>query len=297
MYKGIICFLLCLNAFPTRCQDLSEGEKFVKMGNEAFNNNEFSKADSLFTLSLKYLKHENGIYINRGLTRMMLQDTCNACLDFEYSAQKYMGAPILFDDDISEIYFNYCIADFDTVFYDKNYNPIQGVEGFKYYEVLKKRSCQTFITGELHKTGLDTRLLSMTDINPWDKTTTDIYALYRIIDTIRYYTFVYNYNYSSIRQVSISPTDQIIKKHLNAKYDFSTIEHKNRWMNVRLFFNPDGQVMGCEILDNSFKTIMKEKVNELQKDLFDFYKTIPKIDSPKLFKQRLFFTMDFILGI
>ena len=68
-------------------------------------------------------------------------------------------------------------------------------------------------------------------------------------------------------------------------------------MNVRLFFNPDGQVMGCEILDNSFKTIMKEKVNELQKDLFDFYKTIPKIDSPKLFKQRLFFTMDFILGI
>jgi hypothetical protein len=295
MVRKIFFIVLCLQAIAIYCQDIQEGQKLVEMGNQAFGNNEFKIADSLYTAALKHLSHEDYIYINRGLTRVMLQDTCNACSDFKRSAKIINGIILSLEEDIRNFYYQYCIADMDTSYSDKEHNTVKGDADYKYYEIVKKYRCYPYLIGEIHKKGYKLNLVSPVDVKY--KGTTDVYALYEIRDTIKYYTYIGCFDAGSIVDQKITPKDEVIKNFLNAKYDFSSIEHKDRWMYIRLYLNPQGNVLDCEILDNNLKKLMENKLMMLQKDIFDYYKELPAMKSPKLFNKKLYFTLDFIIGV
>lgn len=104
----ILLLLCCLFAFENFvAQESDESKELYDLGNVAFSQKEYKKADSLFTLSLNILPHPD-TYYNRAVCRNKLNNFAGYCTDLAAAAS-------LNDKESRRIYWKVC-AKTDTIF-------------------------------------------------------------------------------------------------------------------------------------------------------------------------------------
>lgn len=90
-------FFLNLSVFS---QAKTKSVELYDLGNIAYANKNYKKADSLFTLSLELERYPD-TYFNRGASRKKLNDICGYCLDMQKASQ-------MFDKEAKNIYDKDC---------------------------------------------------------------------------------------------------------------------------------------------------------------------------------------------
>jgi hypothetical protein len=292
MIKKIAFCFICLNVSIAHCQTVVE---YGERGNKAFFDGDYKTADSFYTKALE-LGPDINITINRGVARLMLHDTCSACADFKRSAGRVfrLDGVLFFEKDIEEVYNNVCINISDTIYFDKEYNQVNRGVKYRYYEIVKTEKCESNSLGELHKKGyiMGPQILASGDL----EIRPDIIALFEPEDSVNYYTYVYDYNSGSVLDNNISPKEDDFLEYIDFKYDFSNLPHKDRWINFRLYLNPEGKILDCKMLECPVKK-MQIDIEQLQKDILKFLKDIPSLPGPEVFGKKVFFTLDMIMGV
>lgn len=229
---------------------------YFKMAVEAFNNNEIETADSLFSKALpdKPLLDKTGkeTYFNKALCRLILMDTCSSCKYFKIAGEFYN------DNEALNIYNNLCLIYRDTLYFDNKFNRIDNKDLFKYYEDLKLEKCNSVIKGSVHKKNHKSTTMRTNDIlNPKK---VDIVAQYVIVDSIKYFEFVFSSSFYKINQILLEDFEVKLKQNLNSRYDFNSIKNSDRFFIVLLYVDKEGKIKDIEITLSPF-----DKFNEVTK--------------------------------
>jgi hypothetical protein len=263
--------------------------EYFDLGVTMFMKNEIRKADSLFTKSLLLQPSKDALY-NRALTRLFLNDSCSGCLDLLRCSE------LFFDKKASDLYSRLCIKKIDTIFYDKKHNRIENEDGYKYYEEIINTKCKSLQYGYVHKKNHYTSVRINADLSKSDRNV-DIYATYIIIDSIKYYDFIYSYTFGEDNKDNIEAFKERLTQYLDAKYKFENIPYAKRYCSVSVLINSEGLVIKSEIKSSPFDSFDKLTRANIEEDIINSFKTMPQLKPARLFGDLINIKYDLVFGI
>jgi len=129
--------------------------ELYQAGLKAYDNNDYKKADSLYTLSLKLLPHAD-TYYNLAITKRMLKDFCGFCDNLSKAAN-------IGDFESLDLYYKNCTS-MDTVYYKSNNNI------YSYYCVVYNHKCTKTKTYKIYEKRIINNLTSIFDVIVKDST-------------------------------------------------------------------------------------------------------------------------------
>ena len=135
MKKNFLILILLINSCIIFSQSSHYFYTILEQGNEAFKNQDFSKADSLYSLCVEKTGNGN-VFFNRAFARLNMSDTCGYCKDLEF-------ASLLFDKEASEFFYKDCMLSIDTIFFSKDMKKVNPDSKYRYYEVNKRPVCDS----------------------------------------------------------------------------------------------------------------------------------------------------------
>lgn len=160
------------------------GVDCFKQGSKLLEIGDYKAADSLLTISLCTYKNEN-VYFNRGMSRLLQFDTIGFCEDFNFAANKY------FDHQAAQMFNSICCIMTDTFYYDRKFLPASK-EKFRFTEEIRHLKYDTIVLGIIHDKTVNRELFNLDygcegNLLDIGFKTTDIVALYKQIDSIKYF--------------------------------------------------------------------------------------------------------------
>ncbi len=262
---------------------------FYNQGVAAFENGQFKEADSLFTKSL-FITYSNDAFFNRALTRLLLSDTCKACDDLKTAGEVFN------DNEALKIYSSYCLRKCDTTYYDKQHKKLFSPIDYKYYEELKISRCDSNKYGTVHEKNHKSTIMYSID-NLQGEKNVDIIATYLLIDSVKYYDFIYSYSFYNKNKEIIESFKSNIKKYLNGIYNFDSIAHKDRYFNLNILVNNEGKVVKSIIEYNPFRKFDKTTRDNIESDIYYYALLMPILEPAKLFGKFVSKTYVITIGI
>lgn len=266
-------------------------KNFVNMGNEAFSSGNYPLALTYFNEALKEAFDVN-ICINRGLTFLMLNDTCSACRDFKISAAGFDGVPIKFAKDVELVYKNVCKFQSDTIYFNKNGQTCHK-DDFRFYEVINKYACETNQSGELHKKGKQTQTIALSGV----KYITDKVASFEVIESVKYYYFIDNVLPGLTYRAKIENYEADLKKHINKKFVFNDLPYKEQYINGRIYFNSAGIIIKFELLRCPVIKLNTLDIKAFEDHIMEFLRQIERVEVPEIFYEKVYFYLDCMLAV
>jgi hypothetical protein len=292
--KSILTILLSFSLSASFGQfgyqsNFKEAVDYFKLGVAQFNKTNYKIADSLFTRSLS-LQQSKDAYFNRAITRLILNDTCSACKDLLISSDAY------FDKNAYKLYSKFCIQNVDTIYSDKNHKRIESKTEYKYYEETITTKCKSSSYGYIHKKNHYSSVVINADLSKSDRHV-DIYAEYSIIDSIKYYSFIFNSTFTEDNQANIEAFKERLMQILSAKYKFDSIPYVRRYCSLDVLINSEGQVVKSEINSNPFKYFDKTTQENIINEIITSIKNMPQLKPEKLFGTPVSKMYYLIIGI
>ena len=163
------------------CFISSQAKNYFKLGVENFKKENYALADTFFTKQLMESPDDKNVIYNRGIVRLILKDTCTFCHDMWNISHTFNDA------EAAKLYYSHC-GHVDTLFYDKNYLPIDKVN-CRYYEIIEHNKYFTYTTGEVRDKKNKNRSVIMTP-GILEPIHSNVIASYRIFgDTLKIYSF------------------------------------------------------------------------------------------------------------
>lgn len=127
--KSIITFVTLLFSFSGIFgQTKDSASYYYSLGNEELGRMNYTVADSLYSLSLKYFKHPD-TYFNQALARKKLGNMKGYCIDLSNAAN-------LRDTAANKLFWKNCIK-IDTLYYNKD-NSNASKYAFSYMDIISK---------------------------------------------------------------------------------------------------------------------------------------------------------------
>jgi hypothetical protein len=292
--RKTILIILVFSSFILKGQNDNDvlnniGSDFYNQGVDAFQNGKFREADSLYTKSIIYF-YSNDAFFNRALTRLMLKDTCKACYDFKIAGE------VFYDKEALNIYSNFCLLKSDTTYYNKKNQKLNNSIDYKYYEELKTSRCDSIIYGTVHeKNHNSTVMYSIYNLS--NEKNVDIIATYLLIDSVKYYDFIYAYSFYDNNKVIIESFKSDFKKYLKAIYHFDSIANKDRYFNLNILVNNEGKVVKSIIEYNPFQQFDKTIRNKIKADIYYYALLMPKLKPAKLLGKYVSQTYVITIGL
>jgi hypothetical protein len=241
---------------------------YYNQGIIAYNMNSVKLADSLFYKSLK-LEATKDCFFNHAMTRLILLDTCTACQDLKVASNFF------FDAESKEKYYNICLRKVDTIYYDKKFQKINNSKEYKYFEEYIETKFDSNIYIITHKKNHHSTQTFGADI--FNPKVVDIYAFSNIIDSIRFYSFIFSSMFEKNNKERIDSFEEFLTKYLDTKYNFDNIPHRDRYFNVELLINSDGRIYNCNILENPFNLLESTLRNEIESEIKYNILNMPKL--------------------
>jgi hypothetical protein len=266
-------------------------EMFIQ-GNQAYNSGKYNQALVCYNKALEGGLDKN-ILINRGMTYLMLKDTCNACRDFKISAVDFSGVLIRFDKDLHKIFYPTCLKQSDTIYLNKSGDPCS-YSDHKYYEVINHYTCEETMTGELHKKG---KHLQMRSAASYTKYMTDITASYDLIDSVKYYYFIENILPGPVFSGKIEMSKGDFKKFLNKKYVFDDLPYKNQFISGKLYINSAGIAIDFESYIGPVTVLDRIDKKTFDDYILEFFRNFDRFEVPVIFNENVYFSVDCLLPV
>ncbi len=280
--RVVVCCLIILSAINVMGQFLLDPQKskealrYYNEGVQAYYKNDIVAADSLFGKSLVYQITKDALY-NYSQTRMYLKDTCAACNSLKIIYSKFK------DKDATKQYFAACNIYSDTTYYDKSFKKTNTAVGYKYYEVIQNFRCDLYPRGEIHKKGHKGTLRSyMFDLKSDD---VDIVANYMVIDSIKYFDFVYYSEFEDVNKELMAEYSAYIKKYIRVKYDISKVDENSRFISVDVLIDKKGKIIKCELKSRYFEVLEQTIQDDIRKDVEKLFLRMPNLKPEKFLDQ------------
>ncbi|MFA4852845.1 MAG: hypothetical protein WC868_10340 [Bacteroidales bacterium] len=261
---------------------------YYNLGVDAYNKNDIIKADSFFAKSLSCLLSKDALF-NHALTRLILKDTCVACNNFKFVGEFYN------DIEALNIYSEICLRHIDTIYYNKNYEKIENANGYKYYEEFRTPKCDSITSVFVHKKNhSSTKKIYIGNINI---ESVDIYATYKLIDSSKYYVFIYSSSFQTDNEDRIETFKNNLKKYLDAKYEFDKIPYGKRYFSVKILVNYEGKIVKSNIQSSPFEYFDKSTRNNIELDIYNSIEKMPQLKPGKYFGNPVNMSYEFIVGL
>ena len=285
----ILAFLV-LTTVESVCQNISgkkSGKDLFLIGSKSLENGNYHEADSLLSLALCSYKNES-VYFNRGISRLYKTDTIGFCEDMKTASNKY------YDSEARQLFNRTCCNKVDTIYYDRKFN-LSDKNRYKYLEEIQYIRKTSQKIGTIHEHNRRNEVASVDygcekSIIGLSRRTTDIIALYTLIDTTKYYSLT-----TELPSVYDIETYQKLndkcKLYFSEKY--KSLKKTNDNEELSIYFEIkiskigkiiDGKLLGIipVIAINSFK-------DELEKDIKDIVKIYPNFKPAKFFGKEVDF--------
>ena len=269
--------------------DNQDAADYFNLGVKALNKNEIRKADSLFTKSLLIRPSKDALF-NRALTRFILKDSCTACLDLSNASELYS------DKEASELHTKYCMRKHDTLFFDKEHRKISNKVGYKYYEEIITPKFISGTYGIIHKKNHFSSTKINADLSKKFEQV-DIYATYVIIDSIKYYDFIYSSTFEVDNNDNIEEFKERLTKYLDSKYSFDSIPHIRRYCSAIILINSEGLIVKSTLKSNPFNYFDKKTRTNIESDIDNSIQQMPQLKPVKLFGEFVNIRYNLIFGI
>lgn len=282
-----ILFLLILPSF-------SFGQAYLDLYNQgvdALRENRLVAADSLLSLSIE-MHVMNDALVNRAITNLFLGDTCRACQDLQISAVVHS------DSEADSLYNTFCLIQSDTTFLDKKFRLVTSEQDYIYTEVLTNHRCDTVHEGTIHKRNHNSSYRIVIENGLPQKQLIDIYVLYFLTKSTKYYSYINNYDVPEINNERIKYFELRLKSYLNSKYDFSDITGNYKRLQLRCYFSKEGKLVSSEILYNPFKSYETDRKNEILSEIHQFVvENMPFLEPWRFRKETVSHRLDITFGL
>jgi len=262
------CILYAQEALYT----IRDADNFYDRAVMAVERNDLLAADSLFARSYKIQPSANSLF-NYAIIKMALNDTCTGCM-YLHNVYSVYG-----DSNALEVYNTHCLYRYSITYFDKDYCKIANSAGWKYYEEIKNPKCESVIRGVIHKKGHGS------SIDLMGFKSVDVVAQWVIIDTVKYYQFVFGSSFLEKNRTTIDAFEGRLKQYLNVKYDLSALPDNNRNLKVLLLIDKNGAVTGSSIEKNPFTFFDPTTRDVIETDLAESLRKMPPLKPEKLPQQ------------
>lgn len=248
----------------------SDTTDYFAQGVIAFQHNEIIKADSLFAKSYLIEPSKDALF-NQAMTRFVLNDTCSACHNLELASK-------LFDDDnASQLFYTLCLTRFADNYYDKKYKKIENPDEYTYYEEIKTPKCQSVTYGIIHKRNHKSTVM----LNHFLMKSVDNYATYFILDSSKFFDFVYASTFEEDNREKIQEFKGRLKQYINAKYNFDEIPANKRFVTSVLLIDKEGAIVSSKIQTGSLAAFDESFRDTLESDLNSSLMLMPVLKPQK----------------
>ena len=273
----VISAINVMGQFPfLDSQKSKEALRYYNEGVQAYYRNDIVGADSLFRKSISCQVTKDALY-NYSQTRMYLKDTCAACISLKIIYSRFK------DVDATKHYFAACNIYSDTTYYDKSFKKMNTAVGYKYYEVMQNFRYDLYPRGEIHKKGhRGTHRNYIFELKSDD---VDVCGSYQIIDSIKYYDFMFTSVFDEVNKELIADYSDKIKRYMNAKYDFSKIPENNRLFDVNVLVDNKGKIAKCTMTSKCFEVLEQPVQDEIIKDVSELFKNMPNLKPEKFLEE------------
>lgn len=261
-----------------------QGLEYYNSGNIYFENGNYSKADSLFTLALCTYKNED-VYFNRAISKMLLEDTSGYCSDLKISAYAF------YDINATKLFSKTCCNKVDTTYYDKKgvlsdknkYTYLEEVLFLKYEKdtlgFIHHKKSKSIVTLIDYDCDFATNNISFRN--------TDIVGIYHVHSNVKFFSYSdtppnYNENFDY--------------KDLQRRYK---IAFENKYSNLKASkdeeiilgaeFHVDkiGQISNIKLVQ-AIPSISDEKVRlEIENDVKKMIQRFPDFVPAKMFNENI----------
>jgi len=256
--KPSLIILITLLGAKSYCQSQNNDIDYFKEGIKAFENADYLAADTLFTEAYRLMPERKACY-NIGLTKFMLEDLCGGCMYMKIGKYRYndLNSTQLFDE--------LCIRKIDSLYLDKNYNPLNSSKKHRYLVEEVYFECDSSIQGIIHKKGYSSTIFRGGDfLSP---ETVNIFARYTIIDSVKYYDFIGGSTFEFDNNNLIDDFDKKLEKYLGSKYDFSLIPGSEAYCVLQYYVDKRGNVTDVDIGNFPSEYFEEEVSKEIQEDI------------------------------
>lgn len=254
----------------------------------AFSNEEYTYADSLFSLDIYETNNPNSYY-NRGIIKLFFNDTIGFCNDLATSS--------ISDSEsiVDSIYKSNCYHNIDTSYYDKSYKLIQKGK-HRFYEIRKYLRYKKVIEGEIHDLKSDLMRGELSN-SEWKVKKIDLIATFVIKDSIKIFNQTLNYpdlkNRSEINKFNLKA-----ENYINSKY--SQLVRKYGLDKIEIYFSyivdDNGDVINVKYSKVTPNVDLKEIKEDLLSDVEVILKKY-KYEPGKFFQKDVFFSLNYRLII
>jgi hypothetical protein len=273
----LFSFVIPISLYSQKAQEL------IQKGNDAYEQNNFLLADSLYTAALEQYGSGSDPYHNRSIVRFIMGDTCNACFDWKILKDGF------FDKMGKEQYNKFCLKRIDTTFYDKSFTPISDKKGCTFYEVTKYPKYDTQITGEIHK-----EKYSSINKEPKPSQKPDLVAAYIIKNNTKFYTQVSKSSFARDNEEALRKYDEFIQKFLLQNYNCAGIIFK-----VFLYIDDKGIIKDAEPMGypycESHSTIDSAAIVKMRSEIIKSISRIPRLVPEKLFNTNVNYIYNLVI--
>ncbi len=253
----------------------SQGEEFYLNGTRLVELGNYREADSLLTLALCTFKNED-VYFNRAISRLYNYDTAGSCEDLNIAANKY------FDTDASRLFNTHCCYKVDSIYYDRKFVKTSAAN-FRYLEEVQYLKTSGDITGVVHERNAKNPALCLDlgcsdDILGMRELTTDVIAVYLLIDSTKYFL-----------NTPVPPIIERINQYKELKekaglyyaVKYKALKELNRLENIAIFYqiriSDKGEVIDGEFLNVFPKVPVTGFEKDLENDIQDVIRRYPKV--------------------
>jgi hypothetical protein len=261
-----------------------KGLEYYNNGIISFNEGNFLKADSLFSLALCTYKNED-IFFNRAITKILLNDTIGYCSDMQISAYSY------YDVNAAK-YFNLtCCMNVDTNYYD-NKGILTNKSKFKYLEEVLVLKYEKDTLGFIHHKNRTNNALIMNSDCDYSSNSmvfrnTDIVGTYYINSNEKFYnmslispSFIENSDYRDLLNRSRILLDQKYSKLKASKDDNITLIAK-------FSVNKIGQISDINLVQIIPPLDDEKTYKEIEDDIINIIQQFPNLKPARMFNETV----------
>jgi tetratricopeptide (TPR) repeat protein len=258
--KLILKIVLLLIAIEVSSQSntIDNNYNYFKAGITAFDDGNYFAADTLFQKALEQNAESEVIY-NLGVTKLMLEEYCEGCKFLRVGKIRYG------DQHSTELYDKICIRKIDTSYYDRRYNQISDQKKYKYLIEEIYYECDSIVNGIIHKKNHRSTLILPGDI--FNSKTVDIFATYRLIDSIKYYEFINASLFDTENNMVIENFKSKIENYLSTKYNLENIPHNEAYCSIEIYIDKNGKVVDYYLQSFPHEVLDKETASMMEKDI------------------------------
>ena len=281
---------LVLSQFSADAQVLSVselGKSYFVDGTKWLQKGNYGKADSILTLALCSYKNVN-VYFNRGVSRLYQEDTSGFCEDMGMAANKY------FDEDACKNFNEFCCKSVDTVYYSTKYKVVDRKK-YAYFEVIQCLKYDSAVVGSFHNKSKKQNILSVDfgcdqNIAGMSLNPTDIYALYELRDSTRYF-YLTPHPINIINEVKYSNVKDQAQLLLRKKY--GDLKTKNEVKSITVYYeitySDNGDILSVDYAGTFPKMELGDKEDDLKRDLLTIVREYPKVFPAKFEGEKVNF--------